>query len=331
MTAMALPGQRRVLAEAVVELGQERWLGQRLAGGRVAVSVWEDEWVPFALERWDADPRAYAEASELPPRVALALHRRLAKAPPGGCDSPPVFVSAAAGLAWKAGRASQCLGGRRGRRAARVARIARRDLCGADPGTLGCIELGEARASGCAPTCEDAKRLPCDRRVSKTQVRAWRSGDERLPPLGPYETWRPHHAGGKSPCCHYSHATQARLRLHERVSARMQGARWSEVAEAIRRAEKRHRYGKVWQRCDADVRSLVERAAGARPTAHYERLVYELRRAKKHMQDEGYITPATALAVGLDPADADSPQAIEDALRQAERELASVRGRRRRR
>ena len=166
----------------------------------------------------------------------------------------------------------------RARHAGALAVAALDDVCGvpdapAPPGSP-CDSLLGALEVAARPSCATAPgKIPCPRVVSRATLSEWREG--AMPPLGPYETTRPH-AVGDDPCCFYHPSTQERLRLQAAVRARVlasrPGAGEGEVLSAVAAAEGEHPLAAVWSRCDDAAREEAERggvgaASGARGSA----------------------------------------------------------------
>lgn len=141
-----------------------------------------------------------------------------------------------------------------------VARLALAELCGrgGDPiadGSPCDVTLAALREIGPeAPCTLDAP--PCPRQVTPQEVSAWRSG--AFPPIGPYETTKPH-AMGADPCCYYHPATQARIALRRRIEENLRdevgSATW---LRAVREAELDSPFASVWAACDRAMQRRVD-------------------------------------------------------------------------
>lgn len=141
-----------------------------------------------------------------------------------------------------------------------VARLALAEVCGRggdpiDEGSPCDVALDTLRRIGPdAPCALDAPS--CPRQVTSQEVSAWRAG--AFPPIGPYETTKPH-AMGADPCCYYHPATQARLALRQLVEGNLHDEVGSEAwLRAVREAEASSPFASVWAACDRTMERRVD-------------------------------------------------------------------------
>ncbi len=201
----------------------------------------------------------------------------------GSWDALPELPSAAA-VPVSAVASARCLKGKvermrgtksraRGRadleQAEAVALAALGEVCGLDgrmvPHGSPCdVALSTLESAGPDVPCSIQPTL-CPHRVAPATLSEWRAG--AMPPIGPYETDRPH-AIGDDPCCFYHPTTQARWKLRAEVEARLQAPRGSDAwRAAVEAAEAAHPLYAAWMRCDTAARKRVgaylEQGAGS--------------------------------------------------------------------
>lgn len=248
-------------------------------------------WRPTGPARWNEN-RGRLEGASAPPEVLSGIARAVLEAPAArdalraylatvipqsftgsGRETPPL-PSEARGPFRQVGRArcatdtaKRSRAGTKAREQADakaahelgVARLALAELCGRgdDPIAAGSpcdVTLAALREIGPEAPCA-LNAPPCPRQVTPQEVSAWRSG--AFPPIGPYETTKPH-AMGADPCCYYHPATQARLSLRRRVEENIRdevgSAAW---LRAVREAELDSPFVSVWAACD---RAMQRRA-----------------------------------------------------------------------
>lgn len=248
-------------------------------------------WRPSGPARWNEN-RGRLEGASAPPEVLSGIARAVLEAPAArdalraylatvipqsftgsGRETPPL-PSEARGPFRQVGRArcatdtaKRSRAGTKAREQADakaahelgVARLALAELCGrgGDPIAAGSpcdVTLAALREIGPEAPCA-LNAPPCPRQVTPQEVSAWRSG--AFPPIGPYETTKPH-AMGADPCCYYHPATQARLALRRRIEENIRdevgSAAW---LRAVREAELDSPFVSVWAACD---RAMQRRA-----------------------------------------------------------------------
>lgn len=216
----------------------------------------------------------------------------------------------------EAARAERCLGDRPGARrdtitptrareaylkAQSVRRVMVREACGdgdhSIPAgsvcdrTLDALEV-MAPSTECAPPSTRCPRWISPER--RNELRLFGLG-----PVGPYETTRPHVAGG-DPCCWYHPQTQVRLQVQADATRGIpeHTPAW---LEAVRAAEAQHHLHPVWEKCDADAReSIGTVASGAGGGGYGEmalfRALWDAIRADR--QDEARVIFARLEAAG---------------------------------
>jgi hypothetical protein len=120
---------------------------------------------------------------------------------------------------------------------------------------------------GCIPDCKETDDAWCDKTIPKSQIEAWKSGEEPAPPFV-YDSDLKHRVG-ETDNCYYSPVMRARRDLHKQIASELQARdpemSWDKADRIIAEREKAHEFYPKWEKND---RRVLTRAKLAGVTNH---------------------------------------------------------------